>query len=243
MKPIWDFILRSLRESLSEQSGQSQAGIAIVLILLAVLIPVYLVMKLFRTSGTIEVREPTITGDVLDALISTGQATSARPDAEIPESRQQFVRNLESAKRSGLEFYKLLTYGITAALICIGIYFASIATVANGLILPTFMLFAVAFIVFTQMQRFREMMTPETPEPLSIHFTKTVRTSEPTVVRKTTLYRRPRVFWYRVRTWTQSAPKSIPTMRTGGRSKSSCSARRWKRSSSRSLPRVTEDRV
>ena len=50
-------------------------------------------------------------------------------------------------------FYKLLTYGITAVLICIGIYFARIATVANGLILPTFMLFAVAFIV-TQMQRF-----------------------------------------------------------------------------------------
>ncbi len=73
MKPIWDFILSSLRESLSRQSGQSLAGIAIVLILLAVLIPVYLVMKLFRTSGTIEVSEPTITGDVLDALISTGQ--------------------------------------------------------------------------------------------------------------------------------------------------------------------------
>ena len=183
MKPFWDFILSSLRESLSKQSGQSLAGIAIVLILLAVLIPVYLVMKLFRTSGTIEVREPTITGDVLDALISTGQDTPTRQDAEIPESGQQFVRNLESAKRSGLEFYKLLTYGITAVLICIGIYFASIATVANGLILPTFMLFAVAFIVFTQMQRFREMMTPETPEPLSINFTKTVRTSEPTVVR------------------------------------------------------------
>ncbi len=56
MKPFWDFILSSLRESLSKQSGQSLTGIAIVLILLAVLIPIYLVMKLFRTSGTIEVR-------------------------------------------------------------------------------------------------------------------------------------------------------------------------------------------
>jgi heme/copper-type cytochrome/quinol oxidase subunit 4 len=183
MKPIWDFILSSLRESLSNQSEQSLAGIAIVLILLALLIPVYLVMKIFRISGTIEVRDPTITGDVLDKLISTGQDTSARQDAQIPESRQQFVRNLESARRSGLEFYKLLTFGIAAVLTCIGIYFASIATVANGLILPTIMIFAAAFFVFTGMQKFREMMTPETPEPLSIHFTETERTSEPTVVR------------------------------------------------------------
>jgi hypothetical protein len=183
MKPIWDFILSSLRESLSNQSEQSLAGIAIVLILLAVLIPVYLLMKIFRISGTIEVRDPTITGEVLDKLISTGQDTSARQDAQIPESRQQLVRNLESARRSGLEFYKLLTFGITAVLTCIGIYFASIATVANGLILPTIMIFAAAFFVFTGMQKFREMMTAETPEPLSIHFTETERTSEPTVVR------------------------------------------------------------
>lgn len=183
MKPIWDFILSSLRESLSNQSSQSLAGIAIVLILLAVLIPVYLVMKIFRMSGTIEVRDPTITGEVLDQLISTGQDAPARQEARIPESRQQFVRNLESARRSGLEFYKFLTFGITAVLTCIGIYFASIATVANGLILPTIMIFAAAFFVFTGMQKFRGMMTLRTPEPLSIHFTVTERTSEPTIVR------------------------------------------------------------
>ena len=118
--------------------------------------------------------------DVIEAAISSAAETVISPpgSGQIPESRNEFIQSLENVKRTGSEIYKYLTYAVVAVLIVGGIYYASVATTANGLILVAVLLFGIAAIVFAQMERFQQLMT-WTP---SINITKTVTMGEPTVV-------------------------------------------------------------
>ncbi len=179
MKPIWDFLVSAIADSLGRGSGQLLVWILCFFVFIALFIPFYLVLKLFGFGTRAGGLRTTTSEDVLDAV------TGAPKGGEVPESGKEFLDTLESAKESGLEIYKYLTYAIVAALIAGGVFFAIKATTANGLILVAIMLFAVAVIVFGQMDRFRRMMTsqPMTWQSPSINISRTFSAGAPTVIR------------------------------------------------------------
>jgi hypothetical protein len=173
MKAIGEFLLSALQESFGRDLGQSIALISCFFLLLAVFVPVYLLIRALAYRAKAAERAPTSSEDVIQAIIPSAEGI------EVAQSRDEFIQTLESVKRGGLEIYRYLTYAIVAALIAGGIYYTSIATTGNGLILVAILLFAGAAIAFGQMERFQQLMTWKP----SLDITKTLTIGEPTVVK------------------------------------------------------------
>jgi len=149
------------------------AGISCFFLILGLLAPVYLLVKALGYRANPDGRRATSSEDVSEPIISSSEST------EIPQSRKEFIRTLENVEHAGLEIYKYLTYAIVAVLIAGGVYFASVATAANGLMLFAFSLFVAAAVVFSQMERFRRIMTGNP----SINITKTLTIGRPGAVK------------------------------------------------------------
>src|SRR5713226_2432847 len=100
MKPIWEFLLKTLEESFGKDLGQLIALISCFFLLLAVFVPVYLLVRALGYRAKAAGRGAPSSEDVIQAIIPSAEGI------EVPQSRDEFIQTLESIKRGGLKIYK-----------------------------------------------------------------------------------------------------------------------------------------
>lgn len=191
MEPLWNLLTGG--GAGPGEIGQLIALGACLFVFIGVFVPLLILIKALGARNRSGQPQSTIREGLTETMFreeleqAMSQAKGETPQAAAqaqPESREQFVADLEKIKRTGLQIYSYLMYAIVAVLVGAAIYVALNATAANGLVLAAILLFALAGLVFVKMEEFLQMLTSRAAgSPLSFTISRNVTIGKPTVLR------------------------------------------------------------